>query len=64
MTIGAPAEAAPLRATAASPSKTYGLMEVVSGKPIFETVEPEEEEDAVFSYPYAFFREAIALMVP
>ena len=24
---------------------------------------PEEEEDTVFSYPYAFFREAIALMV-
>ena len=43
--------------------KTYGLMEVVTGKPIFETVTPEEEEDAVFSYPYAFFREAIALMV-
>jgi len=30
-------------------------MEVVTGKPIFETVTPEEEEDAVFSYPYAFF---------
>ena len=38
-------------------------MEVVTGKPIFETITPEEEEDAVFSYPYAFFREAIALMV-
>jgi quinol-cytochrome oxidoreductase complex cytochrome b subunit len=48
---------------AASTDKTYGLMEVVTGKPIFETVTPEEEEDAVFSYPYAFFREAIALMV-
>ena len=45
------------------PNKTYGLMEVVTGKPIFETIEPEEEQDAVFSYPYAFFREAIALMV-
>ena len=43
--------------------KTYGLMEVVTGKPIFETITPEEEEDTVFSYPYAFFREAIALMV-
>jgi hypothetical protein len=38
-------------------------MEVVTGKPIFETVNPEEEEDAVFAYPYAFFREAIALMI-
>ena len=43
--------------------KTYGLMEVVTGKPIFETIAPEEEDEAVFSYPYAFFREAIALMV-
>jgi quinol-cytochrome oxidoreductase complex cytochrome b subunit len=63
VTIGAPAEAAPLRATAASTSKTYGLMEVVTGKPIFETIESDEDDDAVFSYPYAFFREAIALMV-
>jgi quinol-cytochrome oxidoreductase complex cytochrome b subunit len=62
VTIGAPAEPALLRATAASTSKTYGLMEVVTGKPIFETVEPEEEDDAVFAYPFAFFREAIALM--
>lgn len=62
VTIGAPAEPAPLRATAASSTKTYGLMEVVTGKPIFETVEPEEEDDAVFAYPFAFFREAIALM--
>ncbi len=61
VTIGAPAEPA-LRATAVSTNKTYGLMEVVTGKPIFETIEPEEEEDAVFAYPYAFFREAIALM--
>ena len=38
-------------------------MEVVTGKPIFETVTPEEEEDTVFSYPYAFFREGIALLV-
>ena len=63
VTIGAPAEVAPLKTVAASTDKTYGLMEVVTGKPIFETVTPEEEEDAVFSYPYAFFREAIALMV-
>ena len=47
---------------AASPAKTYGLMEVVTGKPLFETVTPEEEEDTVFSYPYAFFREGVALM--
>jgi len=63
VTIGAPAQSAPLNTVAASPDKTYGLMEVVTGKPIFETITPEEEEDAVFSYPYAFFREAIALMV-
>jgi quinol-cytochrome oxidoreductase complex cytochrome b subunit len=63
VTIGAPPEVAPLKTVAASRDKTYGLMEVVTGKPIFETITPEEEEDAVFSYPYAFFREAIALMV-
>jgi quinol-cytochrome oxidoreductase complex cytochrome b subunit len=63
VTIGAPADIAPLKTTSASKDKTYGLMEVVTGKPIFETVTPEEEDDAVFSYPYAFFREAIALMV-
>jgi quinol-cytochrome oxidoreductase complex cytochrome b subunit len=63
VTIGAPAPAPALKTVAASTMKTYGLMEVVTGKPIFETIEPEEEEDAVFSYPYAFFREAIALMV-
>ena len=62
VTIGAPAAIAPLQAAPASSSKTYGLMEVVSGKPIFETVTPEEEEDTVFSYPYAFVREAVALM--
>jgi quinol-cytochrome oxidoreductase complex cytochrome b subunit len=62
VTIGAPAEVAPLQATAASSSKTYGLMEVVTGKPIFETVTPEEEEDTVFSYPYAFVRETVVLM--
>ena len=63
VTIGAPPQTAPLTTVAASTDKTYGLMEVVTGKPIFETITPEEEEDAVFSYPYAFFREAIALMV-
>jgi quinol-cytochrome oxidoreductase complex cytochrome b subunit len=63
VTIGAPNEAAQFKTVAASQDKTYGLMEVVTGKPIFETVSPEEEDDAVFSYPYAFFREAIALMV-
>ncbi len=63
VTIGAPAQVEPLRTVAASKDKTYGLMEVVTGKPIFETIEADEEEDAVFSYPYAFFREAIALMV-
>jgi len=61
--IGAPAPPVPLTATPASKDKTYGLMEVVTGKPIFETVGMEEEEDTVFSYPYAFFREGIALMV-
>jgi quinol-cytochrome oxidoreductase complex cytochrome b subunit len=61
--IGAGAERVPaLVAVAASPDKTYGLMEVVNGKPIFETVAAEEEEDTVFSYPYAFFREAVALL--
>ncbi len=63
VTIGAPAGIAPLTTVAASKEKSYGLMEVVTGKPIFETVTPEEEEDAVFSYPHAFFRESIALMV-
>jgi quinol-cytochrome oxidoreductase complex cytochrome b subunit len=62
VTIGAPTQAAALQATAASKDKTYGLMEVVTGKPIFETVTLEEEEDTVFSYPYAFVREAVALM--
>jgi quinol-cytochrome oxidoreductase complex cytochrome b subunit len=51
-----------MQATAASKDKTYGLMEVVTGKPIFETITPEEEEDTVFSYPYAFVREAVVLM--
>ena len=63
VTIGTPAAAAPLQAVPASSTKTYGLMEVVTGKPIFETITAEEEEDSVFSYPYAFVREAVALMV-
>ena len=63
VTIGATPDLAPMQAVPASKDKTYGLMEVVTGKPIFDTVSPEEEEDVVFSYPYAFFREAIALMV-
>lgn len=62
VTIGAPAEPAPMHLSAAAQTKTYGLMEVVTGKPIFETVSPEEEEDTVFSYAYAFIRESIALM--
>jgi quinol-cytochrome oxidoreductase complex cytochrome b subunit len=63
VTIGAAAAAeAAMAVVPASKDKTYGLMEVVTGKPIFETVTAEEEEDTVFSYPYAFFREAVALM--
>jgi quinol-cytochrome oxidoreductase complex cytochrome b subunit len=56
------ANPAPLVVSAAAPDKTYGLMEVVTGKPLFETVSEEEEEDMVFSYPYAFYREGVALM--
>jgi quinol-cytochrome oxidoreductase complex cytochrome b subunit len=62
VTIGAPAESAALNVAAASKDKTYGLMEVVTGKPIFETITPEEEADTVFAYPYAFVREAVVLM--
>jgi quinol-cytochrome oxidoreductase complex cytochrome b subunit len=62
VTIGVPPAVAPLQTTTASKDKTYGLMEVVTGKPIFETITPEEEEDTVFSYPYAFVREAVVLM--
>jgi len=62
--IGAPADPGPaLIIVPASKDKTYGLMEVVTGKPLFETMTPDEEEDTVFSYPYAFFREGIALLV-
>jgi quinol-cytochrome oxidoreductase complex cytochrome b subunit len=62
VTIGAPPVTAHLKTGPASQEKTYGLMEVVTGKPIFETILPDEEEDTVFSYPYAFVREAVALM--
>jgi quinol-cytochrome oxidoreductase complex cytochrome b subunit len=62
VTIGAPDASVPLAVVPASKEKTYGLMEVVTGKPIFETVSMEEEEDTVFSYPYAFFREGVALL--
>ena len=61
--IGEPREEMALRTAPASPDKTYGLMEVVTGRPIFETVAVEDEEETVFSYPYAFFREGIALVV-
>jgi len=63
VTIGAPPPVASLQVESASKNKTYGLMEVVTGKPIFETLTAEEEEDTVFAYPYAFVREAVALMV-
>jgi quinol-cytochrome oxidoreductase complex cytochrome b subunit len=46
----------------ASTEKTYGLMEVVTGAPLFETITAEDEAKLVFSYPYAFFREGIALL--
>ncbi len=62
VSIGAPVDARD-KVVPASRDKTYGLMEVVTGKPVFETVTAEEEEDTVFSYPYAFFREAVALML-
>src|ERR1019366_4029777 len=48
--IGASGAMAPLKAAPASQDKTYGLMEIVTGKPIFETVSMEEEEETVFSY--------------
>ena len=38
-------------------------MEVVTGKPLFETIGPEESDDEVFSFPYAFYRETIAFLV-
>ena len=49
--------------TAASKDKTYGLMEVVTGKPLFETTGPEQADDEVFSFPFAFYRETIAFLV-
>lgn len=61
--IGAPAAVEVVEAAVpAVSSKTYGLMEVVAGKPLFETVDAAEDEDTVLSYPYAFLREGIALM--
>lgn len=60
--IGEPEPEMAVAASPASREKTYGLMEVVTGQPIFETVSAEEEEDKVFSYPYAFFREGVALV--
>ena len=50
-------------AVVASPEKTYGLMEVVTGRPLFEVLTPGQEDDVVFSYPYAFFREGIAFLL-
>jgi len=47
----------------ASPDKTYGLMEVVTGSPLFETVAKEQVDEEVFSFPFAFYREAIAFLI-
>ncbi len=63
VTISAEDAGVPWKVVPASKDKTYGLMEVVTGRPIFESVTMEEEDDAVFAYPYAFFREGIALLV-
>lgn len=63
---GTAAAPAPLRnqtVTAASKDKTYGLMEVVTGKPSFETVAPEQTDEEVFSFPFAFYRETIAFLI-
>lgn len=63
VTIGeAPKSAPALVVVTAAREKTYGLMEVVAGKPLFETAAADEDEDMVFSYPYAFFREGVALL--
>jgi quinol-cytochrome oxidoreductase complex cytochrome b subunit len=59
----APAPLSKGTVTAASKDKTYGLMEVVTGKPLFETVGPEQVDDEVFSFPYAFYRETIAFLI-
>ncbi len=64
---GAPGGAAPADprpvVSPADQEKTYGLMEVVTGKPVFDTAAAEDEEDTVFSYPYAFYREAVVFLV-
>lgn len=63
---GEAAASAPLRrevVTAASKDKTYGLMEVVTGKPLFETASPEQFDEEVFSFPFAFYRETIAFLL-
>ena len=49
--------------SAASNDKTYGLMEVVTGSPLFETVATEQVDEEVFSFPFAFYREAIAFLI-
>jgi len=46
----------------ASADKTYGLMEVVTGQPLFDVLS-RPAEDEVFSYPYAFFREGVAFLL-
>ncbi len=63
---GATGVTPPLRkevVTTASKDKTYGLMEVVTGRPLFETASPEQVEEEVFSFPFAFYREAIAFLI-
>ncbi len=47
----------------AGQEKTYGLMQIITGKPIFEMLTPAEEADTVFSYPYAFYREGVAFLL-
>ena len=49
--------------SAAPREKTYGLMEVVTGSPLFETVAAEQLDEEVFSFPFAFYREAIAFLI-
>jgi len=61
--IGAPAPQPQELVVAASTDKTYGLMEVVTGKPLFETTGPEHADEEVFSFPYAFYRETIAFLL-
>ena len=38
-------------------------MEIVTGKPLFETVGPEQVDEEVFSFPYAFYRETTAFLI-